>query len=176
VSNSVDSLGNLCRNHDHAVLVADDGVAGPDYNAPAAYNPLGLPRLHGSGALLGCGGVAKGGEAVVYDLVGVADRAVGDEAANFALHETEEFDVAANRLPGADTGHDKDIVRSAELKSLILGTISSGRLVLLDVRPGGDKVHGHRTTDALVVGSKGASTGNLGTRPPLWGGLEGRRE
>ena len=59
-------------------------------------------HLHGRGALLGGGGEAERGEAVVEELVGVADGAVGNEAADSQLLEPEELDITADGLPGAD--------------------------------------------------------------------------
>mmetsp|Transcript_2936 Transcript_2936/g.9636 ORF Transcript_2936/g.9636 Transcript_2936/m.9636 type:complete len:372 (-) Transcript_2936:358-1473(-) len=82
--------------HDHAVLVADDRIPGAHDHAAALDDAITLPGLHDRGALLGRGGVGEDGEAVVEELVRVAHGAVGHQAADVALLEPEELDVAAD--------------------------------------------------------------------------------
>jgi hypothetical protein len=85
VGDVVHLLGSGSRDNDDSILVTNDGISGANNNASAVDHAVALPGLHGSGALLGGGGVGEGVEAIADQGVGVADRAVSDEAANLYI-------------------------------------------------------------------------------------------
>ena len=87
---------------DDAILVADDGVSRADDHLAALDDAVALPRLHEGRALLGGSREGEDREAVANELIRVADGAVGHEAADVALLEAQELDVAAGRLPRAN--------------------------------------------------------------------------
>jgi hypothetical protein len=66
-------------------------------------------RRHGAAATL------VGGNAVRSHSHKCGEYCLG---CHVALLEAEELDVTADRLPGADRGHDKDILVAAELERL----------------------------------------------------------
>ena len=59
--------------------------------------------------------MAECGKSIVDYLVRVPDRPIRDKAAELELLEAEEFDVAADGLPGADRRHHKDGLGATEL-------------------------------------------------------------
>lgn len=58
------------------ILIANDGVTRAHNNTAALNDAVGLPRLHGSRALLGGSGVRENGEAVLAEDVRVTNRSV----------------------------------------------------------------------------------------------------
>ena len=78
VSDVINLLGMGRRNHDGAILVTDDRVAGSDDYAPAIDYGIAGPRLVHMRSLPRSGRVRKNGEAIFSENCRVADRAIGD--------------------------------------------------------------------------------------------------
>mmetsp|Transcript_1536 Transcript_1536/g.3281 ORF Transcript_1536/g.3281 Transcript_1536/m.3281 type:complete len:250 (+) Transcript_1536:355-1104(+) len=165
VRDAVHRLRHLRRHHHHAVLIPDDGVPRPHRHAREVHDLVAPPGLHGRGTLTCRGAVGEAGEAVVDDLVGVADGAVGDEASDLALLEAEELDVAADGLLGAHGGHDEDLIRTAKLERLVLRAVPPRRFVRRDVRPRRNELQRHGPTDALVTRVKRSGPVDLSRGP-----------
>ena len=165
MSDAVNHLGNLGGDDDDTVLISNDGITGADHGARNTDDAVALPGLHGGRALSGSGGVREAGEAVVDDLIGVADGAIRDEAANAALLQAEEFDIPTDRFVRADRGHDQDLVGTAQLKGLVLGAVAARGLVGSNVGPSRDKVQRDGAADALHAGREGTGIVDLGAGP-----------
>ena len=95
-----DLIGEMRRDHDHAVAVAENDVAGKHRRVAAADRHVDLDRLMQRQVGRRARAVVIGGKAELCDLGGIAKAAVGDDAGDAALHQPRHQDGAGGRRAG----------------------------------------------------------------------------